>query len=137
MPGEINQNTTFRPQPITATKPHQFLPTPKEGKYPTVHEIDRAQALLNAALQNKSIDGSGAISPIPPKMIQSPNDAGSSFSNILVKAMESIALQDKMESHKIKMIDNTAANVQIDLYFLNRLLNNKKLPHNPAAQKSY
>ncbi|MDR2662819.1 MAG: hypothetical protein LBC31_07475 [Treponema sp.] len=35
----LNPSMTVKPQPISATKPHQFLPPTEDGKYPSFAEI--------------------------------------------------------------------------------------------------
>jgi len=107
----MNPITTYKPQPITATKPNQYLPQIERGKYPSVAEINRSEQLKQIGVH------------IPPKQLQPTNDIGMSFYKLLVRAMESIALQDNMKINLTNNKEPILNNFQHDSFLLARLLN--------------
>ena len=111
MDASMNPITTYKPQPITAIKPTQYLP-PIEGlKYPSIAEINRSEQLKQINVH------------IPPKLLQPANDIGMSFHKILVRAMEPIALQDNIKINSTNKKEPVFNSFQNDSFLLARLLN--------------
>jgi hypothetical protein len=111
----LNPSMTRKPQPITATKPHQYLLPVEGGKYPTFNEIYRAQILTE-------MNRAKFLGQITPKQLQSTEDIKGNFHELLVRTNEGVSLQNVTKISELKIKENAALNFQRDSYLLARLL---------------
>jgi len=96
----LNPKTTVKPQPITATRPNQYLPPVESGKYPGTAEINRSEQLKNINVH------------IPSKQLQSVNDMGLTFNELLVYAIETAYTTAMKGINTLRVLTRSVMSVQ-------------------------